>query len=140
MRRTLFVSLMAVLLCLPTVVAQAGVGNGTSDVPPGLLMAQQKTWDAFTRQIDKENARYDVKLARLQAELDEALALGDFELADKIQDKIDKLTLKHDEKIARLEAKRQEKWQKFDDKMAAFLLKHAEEESEPPPPEEPAAD
>jgi hypothetical protein len=137
MRKQLLMAVLVASFCVPAVGVQAGVGNGTSSVPPGLIRAQQKTWDAYTRQIQKEEQKYARKMDRLLPLLEEALFFGDFDGADKIQRKIDKETAKHERKMAKLELKRAEKWQKFDDKMAAFLLKHAEEEEEEEPPAEP---
>lgn len=137
MRTNLLLLALAALICVPAVGVQAGVGNGQSDVPPGQIQARERTLAAIERQIQREEQKFARKMAGLEQQLEEALLLWDFELADKIQEKIDKETAQHERKMAKLQQKSEEKGEKFLQKMEEFRNRHGEEEEEPPPPPEP---
>ena len=137
MRTHLLMLVLAALICVPAVGVQAGVGNGQSDVPPGLIRARERTLADIERQIQREEQKFARKMAGLEQQLLEALLIGDPELVDKIEEKIDEETARHEGKMAKLQQKHEEKGEKFLQKMEEFRNRHGEEEEEPPPPPEP---
>lgn len=67
MRARSIAAVFALAFLFPAATALAGVGNGTSDVPPGLVNARAKVLAAIERQMLKEEQQSAKKLARLDA-------------------------------------------------------------------------
>jgi hypothetical protein len=131
MRKHVWLAALAALVWVPA--ARAEVGGAGRMFPPRLLEAQQKQWEAFVQQVQKDAAEYDAKVAPLAEQLQETVTL----LSDDIKSTARDLTAQHNETLRWLELRRTEFWQYLAGSARELLQRSAEkeaaEEGVPPP-------